>query len=75
MNDYQRLQALSTHTSLMLGVAFECAMDNAGFDGYHLHTLDAEQTAEVLRHARSILDSRSLDFSDAEHAEGMRILF
>lgn len=69
-----KLHDLSNHSSLMIGVAFDCAMDNAGFGGWHRENLSPEQAAEVLRHASSIFDAGMLDgMTEEDRTEGLCI--
>lgn len=69
MTNYEIIEACQRSEALYIGVMIDCAMDNAGFDGYNWQQLDAAQEAEIVRHVAAIVDGRMLDkMSDAEYA-------
>lgn len=58
-----------------IGVMFDCALDNAGFDGYGaaLHHLDEVAIAEIYRHLDNIIDANMTGASDAVCDQAERI--
>lgn len=59
-----------------VGNILDCAMQNAGFDGRHVHDLDHAESAELVRHIEGIVDMRAVGDSaePSQYAALARIL-
>lgn len=71
MTNLQIIKSIYNNENDNVGIIGECALDNAGFGGMYneLDYMPEVDLAEIVRHIRSIIDGRMLDYvSDSEYA-------